>query len=87
VPAPAGGEEPGRALKGTRPVYFDEWGEYRPTPIYERRRLRRDERLQGPAIVEQPDTTTVVYPGQSAIVDAAGNLLVSVPPGPGSPGA
>jgi N-methylhydantoinase A len=80
APAPAGpgGEGGARARKGNRPVYFDEWGEYRDAPVYERRHLRRDELIQGPAVVEQPDTTTVVYPGQDALVDPAGNLLLSV---------
>ena len=34
--------------------------------------------LTGPAIVEQPDTTTVIEPGMHARVDAYGNLLVEV---------
>jgi N-methylhydantoinase A len=82
APAPAGpgGEGLARARKAGRPVYFDEWGEYRDTAVYERRHLREGERIPGPAIVEQPDTTTVVYPGQSAVVDAAGNLLIAASP-------
>jgi len=32
----------------------------------------------GPAIIEQLDATTVVFPGDSAIVDACSNLLVEV---------
>ena len=35
--------------------------------------------IDGPAIVEQPDTTTVVYPGQRLRVDEAGNLVIHVP--------
>ena len=35
--------------------------------------------FDGPAIVEQPDTTTVVYPGFTCRVDAAGNLLLTKP--------
>jgi N-methylhydantoinase A len=33
----------------------------------------------GPAIVEQADTTTLVYPGHRATVDAIGNILIDVP--------
>ena len=32
--------------------------------------------LKGPAIVEQPDSTTIIYPGQTGFVDRAGNLLI-----------
>jgi N-methylhydantoinase A/oxoprolinase/acetone carboxylase beta subunit len=34
--------------------------------------------FDGPAIVEQSDTTTVVEPGMDVTVDAKGNLLVKV---------
>jgi len=33
--------------------------------------------LAGPAIVEQPDTTTVVPPGWTARLEASGNLRIS----------
>ena len=32
----------------------------------------------GPAIVEQLDSTTVVFPGDRAAVDEAGNLVIAV---------
>lgn len=34
--------------------------------------------LQGPAIIEQMDTTTVVMPGDTLTVDAHGNLILSI---------
>jgi N-methylhydantoinase A len=70
---------PGRlekACKGSRPAYFDEYQAYHETPIYNRDRLPVEVEIAGPAIVEQPDTTTVIYPGQCCRVDAAGNLLI-----------
>lgn len=33
----------------------------------------------GPAIVEQADTTTLVYRGHRATVDSLGNILIDVP--------
>jgi len=54
-----------------RPAYF---GRFVPTAIYERARLPLGARLAGPAIVEQIDTTTVIPPGVTALVDPAGNL-------------
>ena len=56
---------------GERRAYF---GGYVPTTIYERARLPLGARLAGPAIVEQDDTTTVIPPGVTALVDEAGNL-------------
>jgi N-methylhydantoinase A len=65
------------AQQGSRPAYFDEYQAYYDTPVYARRCLPIETRLHGPAIIEQPDTTTVVYPGQHCQVDSAGNLLIT----------
>ena len=59
------------ARLGERRAYF---GGFVPTAIYERARLPLGARLAGPAIVEQSDTTTVIPPGVTALVDDAGNL-------------
>jgi N-methylhydantoinase A len=59
------------ARVGERRAYF---GRFVPTAIYERGRLPLGARLAGPAIVEQADTTTVIPPGVTALVDPAGNL-------------
>ena len=60
-----------QARIGERRAYFDA---YLPTAIYERARLPRGAQVAGPAIVEQVDTTTVIPPGVTAVVDDAGNL-------------
>jgi N-methylhydantoinase A len=67
------------ACKGSRPAYFDEYQAYQDTPVYARAQLPVDVEFVGPAIIEQPDTTTVVYPEQRCRVDAAGNLLIRQP--------
>ena len=59
------------ARLGERRAYF---GRFMSTAIYERSRLPLGARLEGPAIVEQSDTTTVIPPGVTALVDDAGNL-------------
>ena len=56
---------------GERRAYF---GRFVATSIYERGRLPLGARIAGPAIVEQLDTTTVIPPGVTAVVDDAGNL-------------
>jgi N-methylhydantoinase A len=66
------------ACKGQRPAYFDEYQTYRDTPVYTRHLLPVGAELSGPALIEQPDTTTVVYPDQHCRVDAAGNLSISL---------
>ncbi len=48
------------------------------TPVFDRHRLPAGCEFQGPAIIEQPDTTTVVYPGQLCKVDNFGNLLLTL---------
>ena len=62
----------------TRKAYFPEAGGLVDTPIYDRDALGAGAALQGPAIVQQLDTTTVVYPESSAIIDAHGNLIIEV---------
>jgi N-methylhydantoinase A len=76
--ARAAGPDPAGARVGERPAYFDEAGDFVPTPIYRRERLLAGHRLDGPAIVEQMDSTTVVLPGQHATVDERANLLIEV---------
>jgi N-methylhydantoinase A len=58
-----------------RPVYFGGWLD---TPIYDRAKLRPGHTFEGPAILEQADTTSVIEPGMHARVDAFGNVLVEM---------
>jgi N-methylhydantoinase A len=43
-----------------------------------RESLKPGDRLQGPAIIEQPDTTVVVYPNHEATVDEGSNIIVTL---------
>ena len=61
----------------TRPVWFaDEEPVH--TPVYDRSALKVGMTITGPAIIEQFDSTTVVYPDDHLTVDSALNLIVSV---------
>ena len=73
-----GDGDPSGAKTLEREVAFDVDGkaERHLTPFYERERLRAGDRITGPAIVEQYDTTTVIPPGLEAEIDAYGNVLV-----------
>jgi N-methylhydantoinase A len=62
--------------KERRDVYFAEAGGYVDCPIYDRYSLGRGAALDGPAIVEEFDSTCVVHPGFAAQVDEFGNLLL-----------
>lgn len=62
------------AERGSRPVFSA--GEWRETPVYDRLALPAGARLEGPCILQQPDTTTFVEPGMSARVDDLGNLVI-----------
>jgi N-methylhydantoinase A len=69
---------PGRAAApaGRRRAWFD--GRWHDTPVYRREQLGVGVELDGPAIVEQLDTTTVIEPGDHTKVDTLGNLVVAV---------
>jgi N-methylhydantoinase A len=60
-----------------RPVYFDQLGRFADTPCYRRSRLAPGMTFAGPAIVDQDDATTVVFPDFHAKVDPAGNLILT----------
>ena len=47
-----------------------------PTRYYDRAALKAGNRLEGPAIVNQYDSTTVIPPGIAANVDRFGNIVI-----------
>ena len=65
----------GSGLKGTRIVDFDDEGRHE-TDVYDRHRLGAGARVEGPAIIEEAASNTVVYPGMTADVDEYGNLIL-----------
>ena len=73
----AGGSDASAAIKTRRAVYLAESGGYVDCPIYDRYGLKSGNAIEGPAIVEEVDSTVVVHPGYAAIVDGYGNLFVS----------
>jgi N-methylhydantoinase A len=65
----------GNARLGARKAFFR--GRYVATPIWDGPRLTPGQAILGPAIIEEPFTTIVVYPGQRATIDAYGNCLIT----------
>lgn len=64
------------ARKTWRQVYFAEAGGYVDCAIYDRYRLGAGATLDGPAVVEEFDSTTVIHPGYCGRVDGYGNLFL-----------
>ncbi len=69
----AGADPSGARLRHTQ-TYFD--GTFLNTAVYDRERLRAGNQIVGPAIVVQPDTTTVIHPGHVGEVDEYLSLLI-----------
>ena len=63
------------AVKSIRDVDFDDDGKL-PATIYDRSHLPAGAKIIGPAIVEEPGSTTVVFPQQILEVDEFGNLHI-----------
>jgi N-methylhydantoinase A len=66
------------ASRGARAVYFGEAGGFVETPTYARAELLAGNRIQGPALVEEHASTTVLGPGDTLEVDTLGNLVITV---------
>jgi len=78
LPAAAPAGDARAALKGLRPAYLPEKRGYAEVPIYDRYALGAGAALDGPAIIEERESTVVV-PGPARIrVDAASNILVEL---------
>jgi N-methylhydantoinase A len=67
--------EASTAVVDEHEVYFQ--GEWLPTRIYDRGKLRPGHRIEGPAIVTEFDSTTVVLSGHAAEVDRYLNLVIN----------
>ena len=74
----SGDPSPDAALRYERDAWFRVGGELRPvsTRFYDRAELKAGNRLEGPAIVNQYDSTTVIPPGLTARIDRFGNIVI-----------
>lgn len=71
-------ETSGSSLKGHRRVYFGREKSFIECPIYKREYINKGDLIEGPAIIEDPITTIVIYPGQNAETDLMGNILLNL---------
>ncbi len=75
-PFEATGASAADARTGQRRIFFGRDPGFQDCPIYDRARLEPGHEFDGPAVVEQMDTTTVIHPEQRARVDAFRNLII-----------
>ena len=61
---------------GKRDVSFEAASAVK-TPIYQRDHMAPGQEISGPAVVEQLDSTTLVFPHYRAVVDRFGNLIIT----------
>jgi len=61
-----------------RPVYVNDEQGFVPCPVYERTQLSAGQRIPGPAVIEQFDSTTWILPSHEAVVDDLGFLMIGL---------
>jgi N-methylhydantoinase A len=69
---------PAEASAPPRRVYWAETGDLEATTIFWGDRLQAGNIVKGPAIIQVPDTTIVIHPGQAARIDPYGNVLIDL---------
>ncbi len=70
-----GNGDPAAAAYETTSLYFD--GRDHPAKIYDRAKLKAGDRIAGPAIVTEMDSTTLILPDHVGEIDGVGNILIS----------
>ena len=73
---PDAGPDASAAIIGTRDVWLPEARGFVTCPVYDRDRLRAGNLIDGPAIIEQMDATTVILPDMRARIEPGLNLIL-----------
>ncbi len=76
--SPGDGTDSRHALSGKREVFLEEMRGFVDCLVYRRDALGNGNIITGPAIVEQMDSTTLILPGQEAVVDPFRHLILHV---------
>lgn len=69
--------DPARAIKERREVQFAT-DRVKACPIYDREKLGAGDRIDGPAVIEEWNSTTTIWPRQRAEVDAYANIVIQI---------
>jgi N-methylhydantoinase A len=66
------------AVKNSRKLYFQEYGEWKEVPVYDRNKMFTGHQISGPAVIEERITTIVVHPGWNARIDEFANVVMEM---------
>jgi N-methylhydantoinase A/oxoprolinase/acetone carboxylase beta subunit len=66
------------AIKGTRMAYFSLPGQYVNCPVYDRYELLPGTQIEGPAIIEERESTAIVGPTDQGYIDEWLNLIITL---------
>jgi N-methylhydantoinase A len=77
VPITAGDDDPSAALKGERPLFDVDAKTYVTAKVFERSLLKAGNLIDGPAIIDQYDSTTIILPDFQVRVDRVGMLAIT----------
>jgi N-methylhydantoinase A len=64
--------------KATRKVFFQQFGGFIDTDVYQREDLRHGHQLNGPLLIEEYASTTVLFPGDLLEVSEFGDLIITI---------
>ncbi len=73
--APLDGKPQHECQSGVRTIYAD--GRFTEAKIYQRLELAIGEKITGPALLEQPDSTIFIDPGLVGQIDEYGNVIIN----------
>jgi len=74
--AKGGANPPEESIIEERKVFFEEAGGFVECPVFRREKLKAGNTIRGPAIIEQYDSTTAVYPRWAAEIDDYANIVL-----------
>ena len=69
-------KEKNNPLKNYRKVYFNETGKYLNVPVLDRHKLNKNYKFNGPAIIEEEESTTILPPNVSMMIDEKLNIRI-----------
>jgi N-methylhydantoinase A len=70
------GKEPDKAFKKKRNVYLPQEQSFQEVPVYDGAKLKYGNKVKGPAVIEQVNTTTLVTPEYNVICDRYGSYTM-----------
>lgn len=73
-----GSDDASGALKGERQAFFEEYGDFVKTPVYDGDKLSAGNIIEGPCIIEEKMTTVVILPDMKIKVDTIGNYTTII---------